>query len=114
MKAWLVRKKDEACAEVVFAETRGKARSLAQHTDACDYADFIDIEAHRLPKADKYYREGKLCLDWDNPKDRIVLVNECGFRCEYVEPYMCEVCSAKEYCEDYQEYLNEEEGAENV
>lgn len=29
MKAWLVRKKDEFCATVVFAETRGKARALA-------------------------------------------------------------------------------------
>ena len=43
MKAWLVRKKEEYYAGVVFAETRGKAMSLAQHTDACDYADFIDI-----------------------------------------------------------------------
>lgn len=29
MKAWLVREKDEFCATVVFAETRGKARALA-------------------------------------------------------------------------------------
>ena len=112
MKAWLIRQKGEFCAEVVFAETRGKARALATHSDICDYADFIDIEAHRLPKADKYYKEGKWHLDWDNPKDRIVLFNECGFRCEYVEPYMCENCSVKEYCEDYEEYLTEKGGAE--
>ena len=112
MKAWLVKEKGGDCAEVVFAETRGRAKSLATHTDIVDFADFVDIEAHRLPKADKYYKEGKWHLDWNDPQDRIVLVNECGFRCEYVEPYMCKDCSAKEYCEDYQEYLEEEGGAE--
>ena len=112
MKAWLVGVKYGECAEVVFAETRGQAKSLATHTDIVDFADFVDIEAHRLPKADKYYKEGKWHLDWIDPQDRIVLVNECGFRCEYVEPYMCKDCSAKEYCEDYQEYLAEEEGVQ--
>lgn len=31
MKAWIVREKDEFCATVVFAETRGKARAMATH-----------------------------------------------------------------------------------
>ena len=108
MKAWLVKVKGGDCAEVVFAETRGQAKSLATHTDAVDYADFVDIEAHRLPKVDKYYIEGKWRLDWSDPQDRIILVDECGFRCEYVEPYMCKDCSAKDICEDYQEYLTGE------
>lgn len=39
MKAWIVRDKNDCCgAEVVFAETRGKARSLALCTDCCDSA----------------------------------------------------------------------------
>lgn len=96
MKAWLIRQKGEFCAEVVFAETRGKARALALHTDSCEDVNFTDIEVHRMKSADKYYKEGKWLLDWDDPKDRIVLVDECGFRCEYIEPYMCEDCSAKE------------------
>ena len=29
MKAWVVKEKGEFCAEVVFAETRGKAKALA-------------------------------------------------------------------------------------
>ena len=81
MKAWLVREKDEFCAEVVFAETRGKARSLALSTDCCEDARFTDIEVHRMPHLDKYYKEGKWHFDWDNPQDRIVLVKECGFWC---------------------------------
>ena len=112
MKAWLVRAKYGDCAEVIFAEKRGKAKSLFTLTDAYDYEGFVDIEAHRLRTVDKYYTKGKWRLDWDNPRDRVVLVDECGFQCEYVEPFICRDCSAKEYCEDYQEYITEEEGAE--
>ena len=59
MKAWFVRKKDECCATVVFAETRGKARSLAMSTVVCEYANFCEIEVRRVPHMDKYYVEGK-------------------------------------------------------
>ena len=112
MKAWLVRQKDAFCAEVVFAETRGKARALATHTDIVNYADFIDIEVHRMPKADKYYKEGKWRLDWVNPQDRIALVKDCGFMCdfEYFDLNDCKVCSAKEYCDMYKDRQAEEEG----
>ena len=36
MKAWIAREKDSFMATVVFAETRGKARAIAQYTDACE------------------------------------------------------------------------------
>ena len=55
MKAWLVREKDEFAATVVFAETRGKARALAMSTEACEDANFTDIEVHRKSQMDKYY-----------------------------------------------------------
>jgi hypothetical protein len=105
MKAWLVREKDEFCAEVVFAETRSKAKVLALSTDCCEDAKFIDIEATRMPQADKYYKEGKKRLDWENPQDRIVLVKECSFHCDYdvFDIEECEICSAKEYCDFYQD-----------
>lgn len=109
MKAYLVREKDQFCATVVFAETVGKAKMLALSTDCCEYARFIDIEAHRQPQVDKYYKEGKWHLDWENPQDRIVLVKECGFWCgeEAFEYEDCELCSAKEYCDKYQEKARE-------
>lgn len=109
MKAWLVREKDEFNAEVVFAETRSKAKVLALSTDCCEDADYIYIEAHRMPQADKYYTEGKWHLDWENPQDRIILVKECGFYCDrdYWEVADCEVCSAKEYCDISRERLRE-------
>ena len=114
MKAWLVREKDELSAEVVFAETRGKARSLALCTDCCEDANFTDIEVSRMIQADKYYKEGKWHLDWENPQDRIVLVNECGFTCDYnaFDLGKCEICSATQYCGQYKDYLISKGGAE--
>lgn len=110
MKAWLVREKGEFCAEVVFAETRGKARAFALHyCDCCDGANFTDIEVRREPNADKYYKEGKWHLDWDNPKDRIALVKDCGFICDYswIAWEHCEECAAKEYCDQYNDHKEE-------
>ena len=103
MKAWLVREKDEFLAAVVFAETRGKAKMLARCTDACEDVHFLDIEAFRMPQADKYYKDGKRELDWLNPEDRLVLVKECGFMCDYDAFQLedCTVCSAKAFCDRY-------------
>lgn len=108
MKAWLVREKDEWCATVVFAETSGKAKVIAMQTEACEDADFCDIEVRRKPQMDKYYVEGKTEMNWLNSNDRIALVKECGFHCEYIEPEYCEKCSAKEYCGDYQDLVGSE------
>lgn len=107
MKAWLVREKDEFAATVVFAETRGKARSLATHTDVCEDVDYIRIEVSRMPEADKFYRDGKRELDWNDPADRIVLVKECGFFCnpDYFDWEDCAVCSAREYCDRYKDKI---------
>lgn len=113
MKAWLVREKDQFCAAVVFAETRGKARSLALHIECCEDVPFTDIEVHRMKPADKYYKEGKRQLDWEIAKDRIALVKDCGFVCDYDSDLEdCKICSVKEYCDRYHDYLDEEEGDE--
>ena len=110
MKAWLARDKDEFCATVVFAETRGKAKVIAMHTETCEDTDFIDIEVRRKPQMDKYYTEGKKEMDWFNSKDRIALVKDCGFYCDrdYWEFADCEVCSAKEYCDHYQDIRSDQ------
>lgn len=110
MKAWLVREKEKFCSTVVFAETRGKAKVLALSTDCCEDARFIDIEVHREPRMDKYYVNGKKEMDWFNPKDRIALVKDCGFVCDvdYWEPEDCKTCSAKQYCNTYQEMAGED------
>ena len=69
-------------------------------------ARFCDIEVSRMPQADQYYKDGKWELDWENPADRIVLVKECGFTCDYdyFDHEDCAVCPAKEYCDQYQDF----------
>lgn len=107
MKAWLVREKDEFCATVVFAETRGKARSRAMATDCCEDTPFCDIEVCRLPQVDKCYKDGKTEMDWFDPEDRLVLVRDCGFYCDYDAFQMgdCTTCSAKDFCGEYKRFM---------
>ena len=94
-------------ATVVFAESRGKAKTIAMSTEACEDVDFVNIQVQRLPRMDKYYKPDKSEMDWLDPEDRIALVKDAGFRCEYVELEECKQCPAREYCEDWQEYLEE-------
>ena len=109
MKAWIARVKDEFCAEVIFAETSGKAKALALCTECCETVTFTDIEVRRAPQCDKYYKEGKWRFDWENPQDRVILVKECGFHCDvdYFDLEDCEVCYAKEYCDFYKDKIEE-------
>ena len=112
MKAWIVKDKDEYAATIVFAETRGKARALARCTEACEDVDFVDIVVRRRPQLDKYYTKGKKEMDWYNSKDRIALVRDGGFVCdyEYWEREDCDTCPAKEYCDTYQDLISEKGG----
>lgn len=107
MKAWLVREKDEFCATVVFAETRGKAKALALQTECCEDANFCDIECNRVRGMDKYYVAGKREMDWFNANDRIALVKELGFYCgdDIFCIEKCERCVANEYCDRYDAFL---------
>lgn len=102
-KAWIVRETGESEATVVFAETIGKAKSMALHTDACEGADFMSIEVRRAKEADKYYKPGKRELDWYNSEDRIAMVKDCGFTCipDAHCAEECADCPAKEFCDDY-------------
>lgn len=112
MKAWLVREKDEFCATVVFADTRGKAKAIALETECCEDASFTDIEVRRVPQMDKYHEDGKRVMCWENPQDRVALVRDCGFVCDYDALYSgdCECCSAKGYCD---QYADRKDGADN-
>lgn len=111
MKAWLVKEKDEFCATVVFAETRGKARAMATHTETCEDADFCDILVYRKPTLDKYYVDGKKEMNWFIAKDRIALVKDGGFVCDpdYWESEDCENCPARDYCYKWHERIQERE-----
>jgi hypothetical protein len=110
MKAWLVKKRDEPYATVVFAETRGKAKVIAMNTDACEDADFLDIDVTRYKHMDKYYVDGKTEMDWYNAKDRIALVKDAGFHCvseSIHDVFECDACPAKKYCDKCEEIIED-------
>ena len=100
MKAWLAYSNtdDEGAMAIVFAETLGKAKALALHTAACEDSDFTDVLVNRLPRADKMYKPGKIEMDWNDPKDRLFMVKDCGFYCRDKNEKLCRECNAKKYC----------------
>lgn len=100
MKAWIVSDKNsyEGYSTIVFAETVGKAKSIAMNTHACEDSKFLNIKATRITIADKMYEKGKIEMDFDNPKDKIFMVQYCGFHCTEKHEESCEKCEAKKYC----------------
>ena len=104
---------DYSC--IVFAETRGKAISLALGIDefpSCDW-DYTQLTAHRVPALDKHY-SGHWYMDWFNDEDRLALVKDAGYRCDddSFDPEECNRCCAKDYCDRYEEYLDEQKCCE--
>ena len=102
LKAWIAQETETwSNATIVFAETRGKARSVAMHTDACEDVSFIEIYIRRVPQMDKYYR-GLSEMDWFDPDDRIAMVRDAGFSCTYEldkSDLDCDKCPACKWCD---------------
>ena len=98
---------------IAFAETRGKAIVNALGTDEFPYGDwdYTEMRAKRCPELDKYYR-GAYRMDWDDPGDRLAMIKEAGFYCDEdsFDPDECEKCAGKEYCSQYDEYVEEQDG----
>lgn len=103
MKAWVVREKYKFYSAVVFAETSGKAKYIALGSEPLENADFCKIEVRRAPEMDKYYKDGKTVMDWFDPKDRVAMVKDANFTCEYIEMSECETCQAREFCSNWEE-----------
>ena len=99
MKAWLVWNNWICASTVVFAETRGKARALGVHTDCCEGLYFTEVMVYRRPKLDDEYR-GHWEMNWYDEKDRLALVKKAGWVCEYPERKECDVCVARDFCDE--------------
>jgi len=108
MKAWIVEDLDsyEGGCTVVFAETRGQAKLIAQRTDACEDAEFLRIRCTRFPDADSMYR-GRNEMDWYNAEDRTFLCAH-GWQCLEPDPDDCASCPAKEECGEWENREDEE------
>lgn len=104
MKAWKAEdKRDGFYSTVVFAETRGQAKSAAKATDCCEDADWTDIRVTRAPELDGEYR-GHTEMEWYDDQDRIALIKN-GWHCEEVWLDECETCVGRDECETYKDYL---------
>ena len=81
MKAYEIRDMfDGLFTSVVFAETAGKAKIYAlKNCEFFEDCEFIDLEVHRNSQLDKYYKDGKRVMDWDNANDRLALIKDGGF-----------------------------------
>lgn len=56
MKAYIC--SNDEYSTVVFAETRGKARTMAKANDLFDFTDWIDISVRRAPEFDSFAEQG--------------------------------------------------------
>jgi len=69
MKAWGCNDYNAECGYIVFAETRGKAHSIAMGAAGFDCSEWNDVQVKRMPTVDgKQEREG--VLEWRG-NDRI-------------------------------------------
>lgn len=92
MKAFGCNNYDFPCGVIVFAETQGKARSMAHGEPGFDSTEWIDIDARRLPNLDG--KRGSECvLDW---QDDARIYYEAGWYPEEGAP-LCDICGKHEY-----------------
>lgn len=100
MKAWYCYTNYGDYQTIVYAETRGEAKSLAMRTDAMEDAQYTDIRCRRFPEMDEFYK-GQYEFDWYDQNVRKVLVRDCGWQCEITSDD-CDYCLAKEFCEKWE------------
>lgn len=109
MKGWIVSDKngDYGC-DIVFADTRGKAIVKALGCDSFEDLKFTDIRVRRCPEIDGMENNKPTDNYWLNDEIRMILVKEYDLRCldpRYEEE--CRYCIAKEYCCEWEYYLEE-------
>lgn len=101
VKAWTVRDKEKYNATVIFAETSEKAKSLAFELGYFEDIDFRRIQVIRSPEMDKYYKDGKIEMNWLYQNDRTAMVKDANFTCEHIEMSECKTCQAKQFCNKF-------------
>ena len=101
MKAWSVCDYNAEVGIIVFAETRGQARSEARGLDGFESSDWGDIVVRRLPALDGK-RDVRCALDWGKESR---LYYEAGFFQDNQTP--CDWCGLYEYREFPESHLTE-------
>ena len=108
MKAFQVCSDYSEGSEVIFAESRNKARAIACYHDGFEYDEYKDIRAYRLPLLDGMENSEPKDNYWLNEEIRIILVRDYGWYCYEPNEYEpCESCCAKEFCEYYKDVIKD-------
>ena len=108
-KAWCCCEEELGVVEVVFADTRGKAKSYFKNLETFDYYTYCELRPHRLKKLDYLNHPDGYVMDFYKDEDMIPMVRDAGFSCIDVDGNDCKECCANEWCSKYEE-LKEEEG----
>ena len=106
-KAWECRDEDNYYVEVVFADTRGKAKSYFNDMEAFDNLEFCELRPRRVKSLDYLNYPDGYVMDFWKDEDRIAMVRHLGLWCDDVHREDCEECCAKEWCSKYEEYKEE-------
>ena len=101
-KAWICHNEESCIAEVVFADTRGKAKSYFKNLETFDYYTYCELRPRRKNSLDYLDKPEGYVMNWNNQEDRIALVKELGWYCEDPTIEECKKCLAKEYCEEWE------------
>ena len=108
-KAWSFYECEESIIEIVFADTRGKARMYLKELDTFDNYRYIEISPRREKALDYLNHEDGYVMDWNKEEDKIALVKNIGVYCLDADKDECKECCAKEWCSKYEEYEEEED-----
>lgn len=102
-KAWICRDEEWCRSEVVFADTRGKAKSYFKAMETFDYFEFCELRPRRLKKLDYLNHPDGYVMDWLKDEDRLPMVRDADFYCNEIDRDDCKECCAKEWCSKYME-----------
>lgn len=105
MKAWIIKGEniDGGCADIVYAETRGKAKAIAlKYSDQFEGFEYTDLKAKRFKEFDQYYKGVEYPDVWYDKELKVILVRDYFWHCHYTDEY-CDDCPAREYCDLWEE-----------
>lgn len=108
-KAWSFYEEEESIIEVVFADTRGKARMYLKELDTFDNYRYIEISPRREKALDYLNHPDGYVMSFLREEDKIALVKNIGVHCFDPDKNECKECCAMEWCSKYEEFEEEDE-----
>lgn len=103
-KAWIYAN-NYGTDEIVFADTKRRAKAYLRFTDSFEDYRYNDIYPERVKALDYLDHEEGYVMDWNKDEDRIALVKHIYSGCLPDIKDECKSCCAKEWCRKFKEQL---------